>query len=86
MKIFNIKFIYPNAEIIIAGDLNSRIKDFQDFIPEDELDFVFGITDYPSDSFHLKRKSKDCHVYNRFGLSLIDLCCEYDVHILNRRL
>ena len=37
-------------------------------------------------SFHLKRKSKDCHVYNGFGLSLIDLCCEYDVHILNGRL
>ena len=85
-KIFDIKSNYPNADIIIAGDLNSRIKDFQDFIPEDELDFVFGETDYPSDSFQLKRKSKDCDVYNRFGLSLIDLCCEYDVHILNGRL
>ena len=27
----------------------------------------------------------DFHVYNRFGLSLTDLCGKYDVHILNRR-
>ena len=59
--------LYPNAEIIIAGDLNSRTKDFPDFIPDDDLNFIFGETDYPSDHFNLNRKSKDCHTHNRFG-------------------
>ena len=31
------------------------------------------------------RNSKD-QVYNRFGLSLIELCCSYNVHILNGRM
>ena len=52
-KIFDIKSLYPNAEILTAGDLNSRTKDFQDFIPEDDTDFIFGETDYPSDKFNL---------------------------------
>ena len=85
-KIFDIKVLYPNAEIIIAGDLNSRTKDFPDFIPDDDLNFIFGETDYPSDHFNLNRKSKDCHTHNRFGLSLIELCSEYEVHMLNGRL
>ena len=85
-KIFDIKSLYPNAEIIIAGDLNSRTKDFQDFIPDDDTEFIFGETDYPGDTFNLLRRSKDCHTYDRFGLSLIELCCENDVHMLNGRL
>ena len=85
-KIFDIKSLYPNAKIIIAGDLNSRTKDFQDFIPDDDTEFIFGETDYQGDTFNLLRKSQDCHTYNRFGLSLIELCCEYDVHMLNGRL
>ena len=84
-KIFDIKSLYPNAEIIIAGDLNSRTKDFQDFIPDDDTEFIFGETDYPGDTFNLLRRSQDCHTYNRFGLSLIELCCEYDTHMLNGR-
>ena len=40
---------YCNIYIVIAGDLNSRTKDFLDFIPYDDLDFVFGETDYPGD-------------------------------------
>ena len=85
-KLLEIKSVYPNADIIIAGDLNARTKDFLDFIPYDDLDFVFGETDYPSDTFNVIRKSKDMDTYNKFGLSLIDLCCEHDVHMLNGRL
>ena len=33
----------------------------------------------------LCRHSKDLTV-NTFGLSLIDLCCQFDVHILNGRI
>ena len=84
-KISEVVSEYPNAEIFLAGDLNSRISDFQDFIPSDDLQFVFGETDYPSDTFDIPRKSKDEN-YNRFGRSLIDLCCIYDIHVLNGRL
>lgn len=85
-KLLDIKTLYPNAEIILAGDLNARTKDFLDYIPQDDLDFVFGDTDYPGDTFNLSRNSKDSQTYNKFGLSLIDLCCEHDIHILNGRL
>ena len=73
-KISEVVLEYPNAEIFLAGDLNSRINSFRDFIPSDDLQFVFGETDYPTDIFDITRKSKDEN-YNRFGRSLIDLCC-----------
>ena len=50
------------------------------------LILVFGETDYPGDMFNLNRNSKDSQTYNKFGLSLVDLCCEHDVHMLNGRL
>ena len=85
-KLTSIRTVYPNAEIIIAGDLNARTKDLLDFIPQDDLDFIFGDTDYPGDTFNLDRNSKDTITYNNFGMSLIDLCCEHDIHMLNGRL
>ena len=76
---------YPNAELFLAGDLNARISTMQDFIPEDDLEFVFGDTDYPTDPFDMQRRSKD-ETYNRFGISLLDLCCTHNIHVLNGRL
>ena len=58
-KISEIVSQYPEAELLVAGDLNSRIANMQDFIPFDDLDFVYGETDYPSDSFAINRQSKD---------------------------
>ena len=40
-KLSDIISSYPNAEILLAGDLNARIKYFCGYIPNDELDFVF---------------------------------------------
>ena len=57
---------YPTAELFLAGDLNARISTLQDFIPYDDLEFVFGDTDYPTDTFDIPRKSKD-ETYSRFG-------------------
>lgn len=71
--------------MFLGGDLNSRIGDMQDFIPADDVEFVFGDTDYPTDPFDIVRKSKD-ETCNRFGTSLIDLCCTQNIHILNGRL
>ena len=56
-KLLEIRSVYPKADIVIAGDLNSRTKDFLDFIPYDDPDFVFGETDYLGDMFNLKRNS-----------------------------
>ena len=57
----------------------------QDYIPSDDLDFVFGETDYPTDPFDMPRNSKD-DTYNRFGISLLDLCCSINIHVLNGRM
>ena len=36
--------------------------------------------------FNLNRNTKDLQAYNKFGLFLVDLCCEHDIHMLNGRL
>ena len=77
---------YPNAAIMLAGDFNARIKDFLDYIPNDNLQYIFGNdVEYPADEFNMARNTKDT-VYNNYGLSLIYLCCIFDVHVLNGRL
>ena len=53
-KLANIKSVYPDAEIILAGDLNARTKDFLDYIPHDDIDFIFDDTNYPGDTFNLE--------------------------------
>ena len=84
-KLSIISSSYPNAYIFLAGDLNARIKDFQDFIHQDDLTHNFDDNiPYPSDYFSIPRRSRDKE-YNRFGLSLIELCCTYDIHLLNGR-
>ena len=79
--IFIVKSVYPEAEIFLAGDLNAKTKEFLDYIPNDDLDLVFGDTDYTNDTFNINRNSKDINIYNRFGFSLINMCCEnaYDL-------
>ena len=74
---------YPDSNLFLTGDLNSRIKDFNDFILNDEVNYVFGDDiPYPSDDFDMPRNSKDTE-YNRFGLSLVELCCTYSIHVFN---
>ena len=78
--------MYTDAAIFIAGDLNSRIKDLCDFIPNYCVNYIFnGNIEFPSDSFDMSRTSKD-RVCNNFGLSLIDLCCTFNTHVFNGRL
>ena len=49
------------------------------------LNFVFGETDYPTDPFDMPRQSKD-ETHNRFGISLLDICCSCNMHVLNGRM
>lgn len=71
-KLIRIKSLYPDDHTILAGDLNARTKDYLDLIAQYDLDFIFGDTDYPGDTFNLDRKSKDAYIYNKFQLFLID--------------
>ena len=54
------------------------------FIVEDEADYIFGQnTAYPADEFYIPRKNKDIDFSNIYGPSLIELCCTFNIHILN---
>ena len=46
-KIAKMTSEYSNAEVLIAGDLNARTKDFLDFIPDDNIDHVCGENNVP---------------------------------------
>ena len=81
-----IKIEYPDCSFFLAGDLNARTKDFKDFIPRDDLQYVFGETEYEKDNFDMHRNNKDSEVFNQFGQSLVDLCCTLNIHIINGRL
>ena len=86
-KILSIISEYPNADLLLAGDFNARTKDYMDFIVEDEADYIFGQnTAYPADEFYIPRKNKDIDFSNTYGISLIELCCTFNIHILNGRL
>ena len=78
---------YPNASILLAGDLNARTANCLDYIPNDTLSYVFSdkSLDYPTDSFCLSRRSKDEKI-NNFGHSLLEMCCSFDMYIMNGRL
>ena len=84
-RISEICLQYPSAELFLAGDLNARISILQDYIPNDDLDFVLGETDYPTDSFDIPRRLKD-ETQNNFGISLLDICCSFNIHVLNGRI
>ena len=53
-----------------------------------DLQYIFGETDYERDYYDIPRNNKDRDVYliNQFGQSLIDLCCIFNIHIINGRL
>ena len=77
---------YPDANIFLAGDFNSRTSNLSDSISNDNTDFIFDDNSvYFPDEFELMRNSKD-QSENNFGLALIKLCKTYGIHIMNGRL
>ena len=57
----------------------------QDLFPHDNLEHIFGETEYPTDPFEMNKVSKD-DMQKRFDISLLLLCCMYNIHDLNGRL
>lgn len=77
---------FPDALLLIAGDLNARCGSLQDILyDDDDVNFIFDEDVlYESDNFQVPRNSKDT-VQNTFGRSLIELCKNFSVHIVNGR-
>ena len=51
-KFHDLKYMYPSAHVVIAGDFNARTKDLIDYIRNDNIFYVFGgDVDYTADSF-----------------------------------
>ncbi|KAK6167710.1 hypothetical protein SNE40_021674 [Patella caerulea] len=71
-----------NVQYLVAGDLNARVGEEQDFIQNDDTRFIN--VEYDTDDFDINRKSKD-KVVNSFGRSLLSICKSFDIHMLNGR-
>ena len=37
-----LRYMYPSAHVVIAGDLNARTKDLIDYIRNDDIFYVYG--------------------------------------------
>ena len=83
--LFTIATDHPDKHFFLAGDLNARMKNFTDYILDDNIDHLYDTQDYPSDSFDLPRSSKD-KMHNNYGVKLAELCRIYGIHAFNGRL
>jgi hypothetical protein len=85
-KLNELRASHPGYKFIISGDLNARTNNLQDFIQDDSSKFLPLPDFYPESSFCINRKSKDIHgEVNEFGKALLELCCTFDIHMLNGR-
>ena len=73
-----------NFSLLGFGDLNARTGKQLDYIIDDNVEWISGLEWYTANDFSRKRKAKDNHV-NIFGRTLLNLCKELDVHIVNGR-
>lgn len=82
-KLVDLKTRYPNHKLLVAGDLNARIGCSQDYI-DDNVHHMPGMEWYEPDQFDVPRQAKDV-VENNFGRSLVEICIELGIHVLNGR-
>ena len=72
-----------DLDILLAGDLNARTGNNNDFIDDNIVHLPVGDW-YNMDNFNIPRNSMDI-TQNNFGIALLDLCRELGIHILNGR-
>ena len=83
-NIVNISEKYPDAYLMVVGDLNARTSTEPDFIQDDDPSYLPGGSFYEPSGFTVPRNSSDKEV-NFFGENLLDLCKSHDIHIVNGR-
>ncbi len=71
------------GDILICGNLNSRIGSLRDYITVDDKDEVPLPKNYEPDTFCTGRATLDTLYYNSYGRWLIDLCLSSKICILN---
>ena len=78
---------YTNDELVLAGDFNARCGLLQDYMENDDVDYIFNDENslYDIDYFKANRNSKDT-ICNQFGMTLIELCKTLGIHMLNGRI
>jgi hypothetical protein len=82
--VINVSSIYPEAHVIIVGDLNARTGTEPDFILDDNAEFLPGGNFYSPSDFMTLRNSEDKET-NIYGESLLEMCKSLDIHIANGR-
>ncbi len=82
-KMLEISSLYPDDVWCLLGDFNARTGQRQDFII-DGFQNVPGMEWYIGEEFNVERFSKD-KVVNKFGISLLEMCIELNLHIANGR-
>ena len=84
--ILDLRSLYPDCELMLMGDLNAPTGEELDYILDDDIRDMPIDDWYAVDYFNTPRFSMDKHVrVNKFGLSLLELCCDHGIHMLNGR-
>ncbi len=73
------------GDILICGDLNSRVGSLRDYVTVDDKDEVPLPKNYEPDTFGTGRVTLDTLYYNCYGRWLLDLCLSSKICILNGR-
>ena len=72
---------YHNLGVIIAGDLNARTANKNDYIVHDTSKHIPVSQNYVSDFAPVDRVSQDRNINNR-GKQLLSLCIEFGLRLL----
>lgn len=73
------------GSIVLCGDFNARSGEYKDYIEHDNINNIYTLPpDYSSDDI-FSRRSMD-KVIHKFGRRLVDLCNNFNIHILNGRI
>ncbi len=74
-----------SSKLILSGDFNARTANKEDFIHDDNANYLPLPEYYTPDSFCLSRSTCDT-IVNSFGYDLLELCKIFGLHIVNGRL